>query len=341
MKTITVITPCFNEEDNVLDVYERVRAVISSLGRYRYEHIFIDNASVDNTVPILKQLARMDKNVKIIVNTRNFGHVRSPMHALHQARGDAVVGIVADLQDPPEMIPDMIREWEQGVLVVLAIKRKSEENAIMFWIREKYYRLVNLLSSVETYENFTGFGLFDHKVVEMMKEFKDPYPYFRGLIAEIGLPHTKLYYDQPRRKRGLTKNNLYALYDMAMLGITNFSKVPLRILTFTGFACSVLCVIVSCVYLIYKLLFWNRFSAGMAPIVLGIFFLASIQLFFMGILGEYIGAIHTLVQNRPYVFEAERVNFEYSPGEPRLNSPLTVENISKDWQVKQDQSHSR
>jgi polyisoprenyl-phosphate glycosyltransferase len=327
MKTITIITPCFNEEDNVLEVYQRVRAVISSLGRYRYEHIFIDNASRDNTVPILKQIARRDKNVKIIVNTRNFGPVRSPIHALHQACGDAVVGIVGDLQDPPEMLADMIGEWEKGVPVVVAVKKRSEENRLMFWLRGKYYRLVNRLSNVETYENFTGFGLFDRKVVEMIKGFKDPYPYFRGLIAEIGLPHVKLYYDQPRRKRGSTKNNLYALYDMAMLGITNFSKVPLRLMTFAGFLGAVLCVFVSCIYLIYKLLYWNRFSAGMTPLVLGIFFFASIQLFFMGILGEYIGAIYTIVQNRPYVFEGERVNFEYEPGEPLNASPTESDAI--------------
>ncbi len=322
MKTISILTPCFNEEDNVLEVYERVRRVMAGLGRYRYEHIFIDNASRDNTVPILKQIARKDKNVKIIANTRNFGPVRSPMHALYQTRGDAVIGIVADLQDPPEMIADMLGEWEKGVPVVLAVKRQSEENPLMFWVRKKYYRLVNRLSNVETYENFTGFGLFDRKVVEIIKEFKDPYPYFRGLIAEIGLPHVKLYYDQPRRQRGLTKNNLYTLYDMAMLGITNFSKVPLRIVTFTGFICSLICVIISFFYLIYKLLFWSRFSAGMAPLVLGIFFFASVQLFFLGLIGEYIGAIHTIVQNRPYVFEKERINFEYGPGDPVSTSFL-------------------
>ncbi len=316
MKTISVLTPCFNEEENIREVYERVRTVMAGLEQYKYEHIFIDNASSDNTVPILKQIACVDRNVKIIVNTRNFGHIRSPMHALHQTRGDAVIGIVADLQDPPEMIVDMIREWERGAPVVIAVKRQSEENQLMFWLRKRYYRLVNQVSSVETYENFTGFGLFDRRVVEMIKDFKDPYPYFRGLIAEIGLPCVKLYYIQPRRKRGLTKNNFYTLYDMAMLGITNFSKVPLRLATFTGFICSILCVLVSCVYLVYKLLFWSRFSAGVAPLVLGIFLFASIQLFFMGLLGEYVGAIHTLVQNRPYVFEAERINFEYDPGIP-------------------------
>jgi polyisoprenyl-phosphate glycosyltransferase len=316
MKSISVITPCYNEQDNVREVYDQVRAVMTSLGRYRYEHIFIDNASRDNTVAVLKQIAAVDRNVKIIVNTRNFGQIRSPHHALLQATGDAVIGIVADLQDPPEMIADMVREWEKGTPVVLGVKSGSEENGLMFWIRKKYYRLVNRLSDVETYENFTGFGLYDRKAVDWIKQFKDPYPYFRGFVAEIGLPCAKLYYRQPMRKKGKTKNNLYTLYDFAMLGITNFSRIPLRLITFTGLFCSVLCGLISLFYLVYKLMFWERFSAGVAPLVLGFFFIASVQLFFLGILGEYVGAIHTIVQNRPYVFEGERVNFEYGPGEP-------------------------
>jgi glycosyltransferase involved in cell wall biosynthesis len=316
MKTITILTPCFNEEANVREVYERVRAVMADLGRYQYEHLFIDNASGDRTVPILKRLAREDKNVKVIVNTRNFGHIRSPMHALSQARGDAVIGIVADLQDPPELIPELLQHWEAGMLVVLAIKRSSRENHPMFLVRRAYYRLVNKLASIETYENFTGFGLFDRKVVEYVKDLNDPYPFFRGMIAEIGLPYATVLYDQPRRERGKTKNSFYSLYDTAMLGITNLSKVPLRIVTFSGFVCSFLCVLVALGYFIYKLFYWDRFSVGMAPVVIGIFFFISIQLVFMGLLGEYIGSIYTLVQRRPYVFERERINFEYPPGEP-------------------------
>jgi glycosyltransferase involved in cell wall biosynthesis len=287
-----------------------------SLGDYRYEHIFIDNASRDHTVREVKRIARSDKNVKVIVNTRNFGHIRSPMHALQVASGDAVIGMAADLQDPPEMIADMIREWEKGYAIVVAVKNTSDESGLMFWVRTKYYRLVNRLSQIETYENFTGFGLYDRKVMDMVREFDDPYPYFRGMIAEIGLPHLELPFKQPRRKRGLTKNNFYTLYDLAMLGITNLSKVPLRMVTFSGFICSVLCILAGLAYLVYKLIFWSRFSAGIAPLMIGIFFFASVQLFFMGILGEYIGAIHTLVQKRPLVFEKERINFEYEPGEP-------------------------
>ena len=316
MKTITIITGCYNEEANIAEVYQRVRAAMAGLGRYRYEHIFIDNASKDNTVPILKRIAQRDRNVRIIVNARNFGPIRSPMHALHQASGDAVIGIVADLQDPPEMIPEMIRKWEEGTPVVIAVKRSSEENALMFWLRKKYYRVMNRLANIDTYENFTGFGLYDRKVVEHLKQLSDPYPYFRGLIAEIGFPHAELLYDQPRRKRGVTKNNFYSLYDMAMLGITSFSKVPLRFVILFGFACALVCFLVALAYLVYKLLFWSNFSVGVAPLVIGIFFFASLQMIFMGLLGEYIGSIHTLVQNRPFVFELERVNFEFEPGEP-------------------------
>jgi len=319
MKTISILTPCFNEEANVEEVYTRVRDVMAGLGRYRYEHLFIDNNSADRTVEILKRIAAQDTNVKVIVNARNFGHIRSPIHALYQTCGDAVIGIVADLQDPPEIIVDFVREWEAGYPMVLAIKKTSGENPVMFWIRKKYYRLVNRLSSLETFENYTGLGLYDRQVVDIVKSFNDPYPYFRGIIAEIGLPHKLIYYDQPARKRGFTKNNFYSLYDMAMLAITNLSKVPLRLVTFTGFASALLCLAVALGYLVYKLMFWNNFTVGMAPLVIGIFFFSSIQLISVGLLGEYIGSIHTQVQKRPHVVERERVNFDFKPGMPKSN----------------------
>jgi glycosyltransferase involved in cell wall biosynthesis len=316
LRTVSIITPCYNEEANVQEVYGRVRAVMAGVGRYRYEHIFIDNSSRDRTVEILKIIAARDKNVKLIVNSRNFGHIRSPMHALHQAQGDALIGIVADLQDPPELIPRMLEKWEEGCAMVLCIKEASEENALMYWIRKKYYRLVNRLSSLETFENFTGSGLFDRRVVDIVKSLNDPYPYFRGIIAEIGLPHAEILYTQPRRKRGFTKNNFYTLYDMAMLGITNLSKVPLRLVTFTGFVSGLISLLSGFAYLVYKLLFWSHFEVGIAPLVIGLFFFGSVQLVSVGILGEYIGAIHTQVLKRPYVVEKERVNFEYPPGLP-------------------------
>ncbi len=320
-KTLTILTPCYNEEANVREVYLRVRSAVAAAGDYKYEHIFIDNASTDNTLNELKALAAADKNVKVIRNTRNFGTVRSPMHALYQASGDAVIGIVADLQDPPEMIVDLVRKWEEGYPVVITVKSTSDEHRLMFWIRKQYYRLVNRLSGVETYENYTGFGLYDRQVVEVIKNFDDPYPYFRGMIAEAGFRHFDIPYHQPKRRRGITKNNFYSLYDMAMLGITNLSKVPLRLVTFSGFVGALVSVLVSLAYLIYKLIFWNRFSVGIAPLVIGVFFFMSIQMLFMGIIGEYIGTIHTMVQKRPLVVEQERINFDYGPGEP-LRTPL-------------------
>ena len=316
MKTISITTPCYNEEANVEELYRRVRAVMASLGRYKYEHIFIDNASQDRTVEVLKGLAAADPNVKVIVNSRNFGHVRSPIHAFFQAQGDAVIGIVADLQDPPEMIADLIQGWEEGYSMVLCIKRASEEHSLMFWLRKRYYALVNRLSAIETFQNFTGFGLYERRVVDLVKSFHDPYPYFRGMIAEIGLPHKEIYYDQPGRKRGITKNNFYTLYDYGMLGIINHSKVPLRLMTFTGFGGAILSFLLAVGYLVYKLLFWRSFSVGIAPLVIGMFFVSSIMLVFMGVLGEYIGAIHTQIQQRPYAIERERINFEYPPGLP-------------------------
>lgn len=315
-KVISIITPCYNEEENAEEVYKRVRDVMAKLGRYRYEHIFIDNASQDNTVAIIKRIASRDHNVKLIVNARNFGHVRSPFHAFLQSQGDAVVSLVADLQDPPELIPEMVAKWEAGYSMVLCIKQTSQENPLMFWIRTQYYRLVQRLSSIETFENFTGFGLYERRVVEAIRSFGEANPYFRGMIAEIGLPHYQLTFDQPRRVRGITKNNFYTLYDYAMLGITNLSKVPLRLATFIGFAAGGLSVIAGFAYLFYKLIFWNNFSVGTAPLVIGLFFLGSVQLIFMGILGEYVGAIHTQLFKRPHVIEKERVNFEYPPGEP-------------------------
>jgi glycosyltransferase involved in cell wall biosynthesis len=235
--------------------------------------------------------------------------------------------MASDLQDPPEMIADMIREWEKGAAFVIAVKTTSEESGPMFWIRSQYYSLVKRISSIDTYENFTGFGLYDRQVVDMIKDMKDPYPYFRGMIAEIGLPHVELPFHQPVRKRGLTKNNFYTLYDLAMLGITSHSKAPLRLATFSGFLSAVLCVLVGFGYFAYKLIFWNRFNAGVAPLVIGIFFFASIQLIFLGIIGEYVGAIHTIVQNRPLVFEKERINFEYGPGEPTVTPATAVPDL--------------
>ena len=317
MKTISVVTPCFNEEGNVREVYERVRDLMLRLGKYRYEHIFIDNASRDTTFNVLSEIAAADSNVKVIRNARNFGHVRSPMHALLQTRGDAVIVLMSDLQDPPEVLAQLLEQWEKGVPIVIAVKHQSRESAPVFLVRKLFYRLVNRLSDdIETYENFTGFGLYDRQVIDLVRQFGDPYPYFRGMIAEIGLPHAEVLYQQQRRKSGKSKNNFYTLYDLAMLGITKLSKVPLRLVTFAGFAGSLLSMLGGTGYFAYKLMFWHEFTLGIAPIAIGMFFLGSLQLLFMGIIGEYIGNIHTQVHNRPLVVERERLNFQYEPGEP-------------------------
>jgi glycosyltransferase involved in cell wall biosynthesis len=323
-KTISIITPCYNEQDNVEELYRQVRAVMSTLSRYKYEHIFIDNSSLDNTVPILKRLAAADPHVKIIVNARNFGHIRSPIHALFQTTGDAVIGIVADLQDPTALIPAFIEAWEAGAFMVLGIKRTSQENSLMFWLRKQYYKLAERLSSIETFQNFTGFGLYDRKVVDLVRAMQDPYPYFRGLIAEIGLPHKKIFYDQPARKAGVTKNNWYTLYDIGMLGIINYSKVPLRLATFAGFIGAALSFLVALAYLVLKLTFWNTFSFGLAPMLIGVFFIASLQLVFLGVMGEYIGAIYTQIQKRPYAIELERINFDIPP-----TFPVPIEHLQE------------
>lgn len=309
MKLLSIVTPCYNEESNVEELYRQVKEICDSLVGYTYEHIFIDNASKDNTVPILKRLAAQDSNVKVIVNSRNFGHIRSPYYALLQARGDAVILLVADLQDPPKMISDFIDKWEEGYKVVLGVKNESEESRLMFAVRKLYYNFINKVSEIELTKNNTGFGLYDQQVIEVLREIDDPYPYFRGLISDIGFESYKFNYIQPARKRGITKNNFYTLYDIAMLGITNHSKIPLRLAAMLGFATSAVSFIVAILYLLAKLIFWNYFVVGIAPLVIGLFFFSSVQLFFIGIIGEYIGSIHTQVLKRPLVVEKERINF--------------------------------
>jgi glycosyltransferase involved in cell wall biosynthesis len=310
MKLISVVSPCYNEEDNIELLTDRVREIFAAMPQYRYEHIIIDNHSTDKTVEKLRVIAARDKNVKVIINARNFGHIRSPQHAIMQATGDAVIVLLSDLQDPPELICEMVKEWEAGYPIVVGIKTASEEPKLMYAIRSAYYKLVGRLTDVKVLQHYTGFGLYDRKVIEILRQdFRDPYPYFRGMIAEIGLPHKELSYNQKRRYRGITKNNFYTLYDMAMLGITNLSKVPLRLVTFGGFVFAFLSLVAGFLYLLAKLVFWNQFQLGLAPTMIGLFFLGSVQLIGIGIIGEYVGSIHTIVQNRPLVTEQERVNF--------------------------------
>lgn len=314
MKLISIITPCYNEEANIEETYRQVKALFAALGKYRYEHLFIDNASTDKTQAILRRIAAEDENVKVIINSRNFGHIRSPHHALLQTRGDAAIFIVADLQDPLDLIPVFLQKWEEGHKIVMGIKARSKESLLMFAIRKTYYRLVRWLSDIELTDNFYGFGLYDRRIIEVIRKMDDPYPYGRGMVSEIGFDPPKIEYTQRRRERGITKNNFYTLYDMAMLGITSHSKIPLRMATFTGFCLGALSLLVAVGYFVYKLIFWDNFQVGMAPLVIGIFFFSAVQLFFTGILGEYVGAIHTQVMHRPLVIERERINFDAPTG---------------------------
>lgn len=311
-KHISIITPCYNEEGNVSNLIEAVSKLFERMPQYTYEHVFIDNSSADKTVAILKSIAEKDKRIKVIVNARNFGHIRSPFYGMVQCKGDAVISLVADFQDPPELIEQFLAKWEEGYKVVIGIKKKSKENPIMFAVRRTFYSLLAKVSAggEQPVQNFTGFGLYDQKFITVLRELEDPYPYFRGLITELGFDRFEIPYTQPKRAAGKTKNNFFTLYDMAMLGFTNHSKLPLRLSAFLGFFSAILSLLVALIYLVYKLVYWNRFEVGLAPLVIGVFFFASVQLFFIGIIGEYIGAIHTQVRKRPLVIEKERINFD-------------------------------
>jgi polyisoprenyl-phosphate glycosyltransferase len=308
MKKISIVTPCFNEEGNIDELYGRIHAAMQGLN-YEYEHIFIDNASTDATVEKIRALVAKDNRVKAIVNTRNFGHIRSPYYGLLQGEGDAVIILASDLQDPPESIPDFLHHWEAGYKVVIGVKAQSQESGLFYLMRTLYYRVLHDLSEVELIEHYTGFGLYDRQVIQILRQLDDPYPYFRGLIADIGFPIARIEFVQPRRQRGISKNNFYTLYDLAMLGLTGYTKIPLRLATMFGFLSAGLSFIVGLIYLVYKLIDWQNFSLGLAPVIIGLFFLGSIQLIFLGVVGEYIGAIYTQVMHRPLVIEKERINF--------------------------------
>lgn len=309
MRSISVVTQCYNEEGNIQEIYERVKKVMRCFDKYSYDHIFIDNASQDKTREILREIARNDKNAKVILNTRNFGQIRSPIHAMLQAKGDAVISIVADLQEPPILISDFIKKWEEGYKIVVGIKNQSKESPILFVLRKIYYNFIASLSEVELNKNFTGFGLYDREIIEILRKIDDPYPYFRGFICDIGFERAEITYTQPKRKWGITKNNFYILFDYAMLGITNHSKVPLRFAIMIGFTAAFISLLIALGYFIYKLIFWQSFLLGTAPLVIGLFFFSAVQLFFIGIIGEYIGSIHTQILKRPLVIEKERINF--------------------------------
>ena len=308
-RMLSVISPCYNEEANVAELYRRLCDVFARYPEYEFECVFIDNASTDNTVGVLKAIAASDKRVKIIINTRNFGHIRSPYWGVMQTLGEATIYLASDLQDPPELIPQFIEAWQEGYKVVLATKPVSKTNPLMHRLRKTYYRVLDGISDVSIVKDTTGFGLYDKVVLDKVREINDPYPYFRGLICELGYEVKTIPFSQPRRLRGISKNNFYSLYDTAMLGVVSHSLVPIRLASFVGFSLGVLSVLAAFVFLALKLLYWDSFPIGIAPIVIGMFLMFGILLFFIGILGEYIGSIHTSVQRRPIVVERERVNF--------------------------------
>jgi glycosyltransferase involved in cell wall biosynthesis len=309
MKKISIVTGCYNEEGNLQEFYDRLLAVFRQLPDYTYEIVVADNCSTDRSREILREIASKDPQFKVILNAGNFGHIRSPFNALLQATGDAVVCLCSDLQDPPEKITDFVKQWETGYQVVCGVKPQSQENPLIFRIRRLYYHLLTNCSETPQIQNFTGFGLYDRKVVEAIKKFHEPYPYFRGLVSEIGFRRVEVPFVQAMRKHGKTKNNFFTLYDIAMIGFVNHTKLPLRLAAFVGFFLAFCSLIVAIVYFFYKLLFWQTFNLGLAPLVIGLFFFASVQLIFIGIIGEYIGAIWTQVKNKPLVIEEERINF--------------------------------
>ena len=309
-KHISVITPCYNEEGNVRLLIETIGKIFEKLPQYTYEHVLIDNCSTDKTPEILKDITTNNKNVKVIFNERNFGWIRSPFHGLIQCHGDAVIYMVSDFQEPPEMIPQFLEKWEEGFKIVIGIKKQSKENPIMFAVRKFFYNILSSASDGEaTIKNFTGFGLYDQKFIKIIRNLDDQYPYLRGLVSDLGFRRFEIPYAQPERFAGKSNSNFFKLYDVAMLGFTSHSKLPLRLSAFIGFFSAIVSFLVALGYFIYKLIYWYDFQIGTAPMVIGIFFFSSVQLFFIGIIGEYIGAIHTQVRKRPLVIEKERINF--------------------------------
>ncbi len=309
MKKISILTPTFNESENIEKLCESIKREMSKLD-YDYEHIVIDNASTDGTIEILKNICKEDKKLKVILNNKNYGHLNSPYYGILQTDGDATIYINSDFQDPPELIPEYIKLWEQGSKVVLAQKKESKENFLIKYLRRYYYLILSKISNSNLTLNTTGSGLFDQSVIQNLKKVDDPIPYLRGLITEIEGKIKLLQFDQPERRKGKTKNNFFTLFDVAMIGVVKHSKFPLRLMTLTGFIISLISIIVSIIFFFYKILFWNSFDLGVAPIVIGLFFFSGFQIFLLGLVGEYISVILSHVRKLPLVVEKERINFE-------------------------------
>lgn len=309
MKKISIVVPCYNEEENVEPISEAIISEINKLQNYTYELIFIDNCSTDKTREKLIQLCDKNKNIKAIFNAKNFGQFNSPYYGLLQTTGDCTMLICADFQDPVDMIPKFIQEWENGYKIVIGVKNKSKENRIMYFLRSCYYKLIKKISDTEQIEHFTGFGLYDKDFIEVLRKLDDPTPFLRGIVAELGFQRKEIPYEQQKRRAGKTHNNFYKLYDAAMLSFTSYTKIGLRLATFLGIFVGIISFIIGIVYFILKLIYWDRFAAGMVPVLIGMFFLGALQLFFIGFLGEYILSINTRVMRRPLVVEEKRINF--------------------------------
>lgn len=309
MKRVSIVTPCYQESGNVADLAQRIRQIMSDLPGYEYEHVYIDNGSTDGTREILRVLAKEDPRVKVIMNTRNFGHIRSGYHAVLQVSGDVVVCLASDFQDPPELIPEFLSHWSRGSKLVLGVKTNSKESPLVYALRSAYYGVLASVAEQQVVPHATGFGLYDRSIIDALRRIDDPYPFFRGLLAEIGIRPVLIPYTQPRRASGHSSQSFWTLYDLALLGIVNHSKLPLRMAVVSGAICAFVSMLTGLGYLLYKLLFWDSFSVGIAPALIGIFFLSAIQLIFIGILGEYLGAVWTHVRKHPHVFEEERLNF--------------------------------
>ncbi len=310
MKKISVLVPCYNEEKNIAEMAAIIAKEFKDyLINYEYEIVFIDNCSTDSTRKIIEELTKNDKRIKAIFNARNFGFVNSPYYGLMQVTGDCAIQIAADFQEPPEMIHKFVEEWESGWKVVIGIKNKTHENLIIKGFRNLYYKLIRKFSKVEQIDHFTGFGLYDREFLDFLKKIDDSTPYLKGAVAEFGFKRKSLYYEQKKRKEGKTSTNFFILYDTAMLGFTSYTKFGLRLATFSGMVIAFFSFIIGFIYLILKLMYWNSFSAGAAPILVGTFFLGAIQLVFIGFLGEYIMAINERVKHRPLVIEEKRINF--------------------------------
>lgn len=311
MKKISVMIPCYNEEENVRAIYEAVRdELCRSCKQYDFEILFIDNKSQDGTRQILRDICQEDKRVKAIFNCKNFGQFNSPFYGMLQTTGDCTITICADFQDPVELIPTFVHEWEKGYKIVIGRKTKSRENGLVYFLRSCYYKLIRKMSSVDMIEHFTGFGLYDRSFIQTLRQLNDPTPFIRGIVAELGPERKEIEYTQPQRRAGKTHNNWYSLFDAAMLSFTSYTKVGMRMAEFMGFAVAALSFLVGLFYLIAKLVYWDSFTAGYAPTMIAIFFMGGVQLSFMGFLGEYVMAMNTRIMNRPLVVEECRLNFE-------------------------------